>query len=289
MKAPNRQFEQFGWRHFLGRWTFDSLIKTVGIKATSWFIVLFWSMSVLEASGSLIVTSSDRGVLASATGPSGPIFDSHSTPLPGSYLRDASVFSPSFAWTLTSDAHQESYVPGFTGTSISGTGLASVVASVTGTAGFSNTAVTSLDVNFEVATTGVYSLDADVSWSGTTPPFGGYAKVEVLNTSAGTTVALAYSDASSPGVHSVHRSYLLTAGIHYKLNCWADASGGSGGLPGSYSAAASWEVVLSTVPEANSLFLCCHAALLLGASSERRRKASDRNWLQMDGRRMAIR
>ncbi len=211
----------------------------------------------------LIVTSASRGVLAAATGPAGPIDDFDSTVLTGLYSHDVTVTGVGPAGTISSSASQSSFIPGFTGPSMSGTGSASVSAMATGMMGFSNAAVSMLDVNFEVTSSGMYALDAEVLWSGTAPPYGGYSKVEILNTTASTTVALVESDPGSPGMHSLHSSYFLAAGVDYKLNVWVDISGG-GGLPGSYSASGSWDVTLSTIPEPGSLLICTFGFILSG-------------------------
>jgi hypothetical protein len=51
----------------------------------------------------------------------------------------------------------------------------------TGFSGISTKAVSLFDVNFEATSTGLYDLDAEVSWVGMPPPYSGFAKVELVN------------------------------------------------------------------------------------------------------------
>ncbi len=235
-------------------------------KTSLLVVLLMIHLSLASATGDIIVTAASRGVMAGATG---AMLDTDSTVLPGLYLKDATATGVSPAGTVESFAHQDSIIPGFTGPSLSGVGSVMATADATVSTGFSNIGISVFDVSFDVTSTGFYTLDANVEWVGTSPPYGGFAKVELLNVSAGTTIASILRDPANPLTDSISGSYLLTTGTNYRLFARAEVSGGFGGTAGFYGASGNWGVVLS-IPEPNSFFLCIMSLAFLASIRLRR-------------------
>jgi hypothetical protein len=217
------------------------------------------------AEAGIVVSSISRSVGAAATGAVG---DGNSTAITGLYSHSASAPGSSSAGAISSSASQTSTVPSI-GPGMDGVGSANTSASATGFTGFSNLADSALDVSFGVSTTGFYGLDASVNWTGNVPPFGDFASVELRDVTSAITIDSVISNVGSPGVHTLHNAYFLTAGISYRLLAESKIEGGFA-TAGEYTAAAGWSFTLA--PEPSTLTLAATCAICLVAWRCRRRK-----------------
>jgi len=217
------------------------------------------------AQAGIVVSSTSRGVVAAATGSAG---DGDSTALTGPYSHSASATGTSLAGTIGSSASQTSTVPSI-GPGMDGVGSVSTFASATGFTGFSNLADSFLDVFFNVSTTGFYGLDASVNWTGDSPPYSGFALVELRDVTSSITIDSVVSHVGSPGIHELHDAYFLTSGISYRLLAEAKIDGGFA-TAGEYGASGGWSFVL--VPEPSTLGLMATASVTLTALAVIRRK-----------------
>ena len=152
-----------------------------------------------------------------------------------------------------------------------GTGHASTFASATGLTGFSNSAQSFFDVFFSVSDSGFYGLDAAVNWASDTPPYSGFASVELLDVTNTATLASLVSNPSSPGLQTLSDAYFLTASVSYRLRANAQIGGGFA-TAGEYDAAAAWSFTLA--PEPSSLVLSAMAGVAFVACAARRRRVA---------------
>ena len=130
------------------------------------------------ASAAISVTSASRSVAAAATGDAG---DGDSTTAGGIYTHTATSIGASPAGLVSTEGHHSSSIPDLVGPSMTGLGTSDVLVDATGTTGFSVLADSFFDVFFEVTVDRPYHLTADVHWIGDFPPFGGYARVQLLD------------------------------------------------------------------------------------------------------------
>jgi hypothetical protein len=151
-----------------------------------------------------------------------------------------------------------------------GSGLAEGSADATGMDGYSILGEAVFNVLFTVTTTGPVTLDADVSFAGDTPPFGGFALVE-LSIDMGPVLHGIAKGVGDPGAASLLVSPVLTMGTTYRLRAVAHVDGGSA-TGGDFDVMATWDFTLASIPEASALFLTAPVALGAALAAWRRRR-----------------
>jgi hypothetical protein len=218
----------------------------------------------------LVITSITRRVEVAATG--GPP-DSIEETTTGFFLGPLSTTGSSPAGEVTADAIQVSTTPDSVGTLMSGIGTIGSTAALTGVTGFSALADAIFDIEFTVNVAGLYAFNASVEWSGTSPPYGGFAVVE-LEDDAMNDLAIAMRDATSQGVDSENKIVSLSPGTTYHLLARSRIEGGGDLGAGGYGADASWDFELAVVPEAGSFLIMTPLALVAAWSAWRSRRVA---------------
>jgi hypothetical protein len=153
---------------------------------------------------------------------------------------------------------------------MSGVGVSTASAEATGATGFSVLADSFFDVFFDVTAASDYTLLAAVEWAGETPPFFGYARVQLIDVTNATVPAEIYRDPMLPGTSTLSTTVALSTGVTYRLRAESHIAGGFD-VAGEYGSTANWVFDLSQVPEPASATLVVVALLGLSACGARRR------------------
>ena len=236
------------------------------------FIVACLVPSIASAAisvSTVTIPPTSRSVAAASTGAAG---DGDSTPAGGVYTHGASSVGSSPAGFVSSTATQSSVIPDLVGPSMTGVGSSSVLVDATGFTGFSVFADSFFDVFFSVTVDQTYRLDADVNWGGDFPPFGGYARVQLMDVTNMLVPFDVQRDSMLPGTASLDLLIPLYIGNLYRLRAESHIAGGFA-TAGVYDATAGWNFTF-TVPEPTSATLVFIAMLATTGITARRRRTT---------------
>jgi hypothetical protein len=210
------------------------------------FTIAIVYVGAAKAQGDLVFNSGTRSVFAFT------ISNSSQSSTAAGEFNEAVSSAVTFSFgSVDADASQFSEVPAIPANSMSGSGLTSrmtILDSPVGTIGGS--AVSSFDIFFSVDEDGMYDLNANVGWFGTTLSTGGptanFASFQLIDNSNGQTLFTLNRDVSLQGTEVLNEVVSLSTGRIYRIRAIARTTGGIS-IVGSHPANANWSFGISEV------------------------------------------
>jgi hypothetical protein len=225
------------------------------------------STIVPSAHALIFVTGGSIRSVHTATGGAS---DSKGSKAAGDFSELASSSGVSRAGAISAIASQDSFVPDPIGVSMTGIGSGSVLADATGATGFSVLSSSEFLFTFQVTTTQIYQMDAEVSWLGDAlPPFNGFSRVRLIDLTNSTTPFDVMRGAGAQGTSILDMNVPLFTGVTYRVFAESQIDGGFA-TAGLYEASAGWKFDLR-VPEPDSGALCLIGIAGVTGTMRRRR------------------